>query len=344
MASIVHIESRASETSWRRFEERTDTRVPVLCIPSVRNAEGHQNGRQANSESYLCRFGFCALCQELSSLQSNQKITQTVQALHSCLPFAHSQKVVDDGALSIAYGVPVKLDRIREFMKNPRFLVVFSGVSIAGMTYLVINPIRNYFVLQQLTLGFKDKGGSGEALVTAEKSYMVSNVTDAENELRRKIAAVPKGEIALYAQFVLKREDIIIVNGEKGRHKTTLIKKVLHRRASTLFVDCTVAESVADFIGTLETAVHFTPSFSSLTTLMSYLESMLPTAKKKDGISESRLQQLKTILGTVSNALTAVGFVTTPVIVFDGFNDLIDKLESSKESIEAQVLLDELLR
>ena len=76
---------------------------------------------------------------------------------------------------------------------------------------------------------------------------------------------------------------------------------------------------------------------------------MLPTGRKKDGVSESRLQQLTAILNTVGNSLRLVsvstrGYSSPPVIVFDGFNDLLDRLSTGTGESESRVLTEELMR
>ncbi len=65
-----------------------------------------------------------------------------------------------------------------------------------------------------------------------------------------------------------------------GSGKSHLMKKIIHKRAFTIRVDCHGISSMADFLEHFGDAIGFSPSFHTLNTLLNWLASFIPGLQK----------------------------------------------------------------
>ena len=90
--------------------------------------------------------------------------------------------------------------------------------------------------------------------------------------------------IEINAEFQSKPDSIIILSGPKGVGKGSIIKNILNKRRLCLTIDCSKESNIVKpdantFIDDLERSVGFYPTLSSLTSLISYIETFLPMKK-----------------------------------------------------------------
>ena len=212
----------------------------------------------------------------------------------------------------------------------PVFLV---GTSLA--TFFLINPIRVFNVTQTLTMNWRDTSDSLLASAT-EGDFPWVERAEEEKAFQERFNSCPSSAI--------------VVTGESGSGKSAVISKLLRERKFAARIDCTklrgnsASSEEYTVIDDMGKAVGFSPSFSALNTVLSYVESAMMI--KQSPVSTTRESQFQTLLSTVKQALKVMSQLYPrdenksfpyAVIVFDGFEDLVKSIESApKDKVRGQ--------
>eukprot|EP01125_Pyxidicula_operculata_P006699 TRINITY_DN2303_c0_g1_i10.p1 TRINITY_DN2303_c0_g1~~TRINITY_DN2303_c0_g1_i10.p1 ORF type:complete len:763 (-),score=152.81 TRINITY_DN2303_c0_g1_i10:140-2428(-) len=226
--------------------------------------------------------------------------------------------------------VPYSRWKIGQFISNaiksPKLLPLLLFI-LLSVLLLLIEPVRLYNVCT--TLG----------RVWHENNLPPINLRpEEENQLKEILQTQPAS--------------IIFVTGPPGSGKTTLVSRVVNNRPFAIRIvtssDKTMSGTIEDvLIEHLEDSIGFSPSFSAINTIWSFIEGLFPS---KTALYSSKLAQLDTLLSTLQKALSVVSLIsnvkTKPVIVFDRFHDLVDKFESQPDDMKkkAYVLIEGLLK
>jgi len=212
----------------------------------------------------------------------------------------------------------------------PAFLI---GTSLA--MFFLINPIRIFNVTQTLAMNWTDP-----------TSHHSKAVEEAFPWIERE------DEKILAERFNSLPSTVLLVHGEPGSGKTAVLEKLLSSRRFAARIDCTKLHAGAldefTIIDKMGSAFGFTPSFSSLNTVMSYVESAMLI--KQSPVSTTRETQLNTLLETLKQALRMMATLyprneaksySYTTIVFDGFEELIKSIENNTKE-RSEFILDKI--
>eukprot|EP01080_Neovahlkampfia_damariscottae_P008483 gene8483-305_t len=224
------------------------------------------------------------------------------------------------GTIRINYAEFHRFEFIYNLFHSPRLLPVIAIVVLL-LIYLSVEPLRLINVTQTILFNLSSHG----AVPPVDFQKRMDDI------------------IEINAEFQSKPDSVIILSGPKGVGKGTIIKNILNKRRLCLTIDCSKESNIVKpdantFIDDLERSVGFYPTLSSLTSMISYIETFLPM--KKQALTYTKVLQLNKVLSTIDRALSIISASTPqnslvkfdyPVIVFDGFQDLIQELEKKSE-------------
>lgn len=256
-------------------------------------------------------------------------------AARNCL---HNSSLSDTHKLYLKYMSHTRFQKIYEIFQSPKMLPIIA-ILLTITLYLLVEPIRLFSVTQTILFtGEKDKN-----LVIPEIPFEQRKI-DIE-EIKSLLSEHP--------------ESLLLIQGPVGAGKASVLKHVVQERKLCIRIDCSRESSLVGqgdantFIDDIERTVGYFPTFSSVTNILSYFETFLPM--KKQALSSTKQTQLYNVLTTIETALKIIGMRNVrenlmkfqhPVIIFDGFQDLIQKLDnqSKEEREKGKILIDLLMK
>ncbi|KAI9021194.1 RNA12 protein-domain-containing protein [Hyaloraphidium curvatum] len=208
-----------------------------------------------------------------------------------------------------------------------RFAVLFFGLAIALVSYLVFDPLRRFFVRNKIT----GRYGWGDVSAGLRRVGLLNeHVTDLYEAASRNITSIlglrraqtspvfrnlvsqeTQSEIArLVAVLQRKPECMALLIGPKGSGKTQLIGTLLPDFPSTLVIDVESLMSQTEdeaLLSSLAAQTGYKPRFRGLNTIGALADSLLfSLTGTKAGLSTTTEDQFKAILTLVTQALTEI--------------------------------------
>ncbi|KAM5355614.1 hypothetical protein ACJ41O_002260 [Fusarium nematophilum] len=215
--------------------------------------------------------------------------------------------------LRLSFEKRVKAHSIWNWLtSHPRIVVPVIAALIAGLSVLIFDPIREFFIKLHIqhSLEFKDsriykwfKKQTGNFSLTGKKRDDDS-LNEVWNHRRDAIEQV-------HGWLDETSDTFIVVTGPKGSGKVEMVmNQALEGRKNVLKLDCrriVEARGEASTIKRLATAVGYRPIFSWANSLSSMIDlAVQSTTGVKAGFSETLESQLNKILQTTSGALKDV--------------------------------------
>ena len=179
-------------------------------------------------------------------------------AARNCL---HQASLNGLGDLHINYEVYSAYHTIYGWLNNSRAISAIA-VLISILLVFLVEPLRLFNVVETLAVGWKDKD---------EKYLELKEKLEVESKLAELIQSRP--------------ESVIFLHGPKGSGKSSLLKSLMHNRKFCVRIDCSKlkfsdgGQSESLFVESFEHSIGFSPSFSAITNLTSYIESFFPVKR-----------------------------------------------------------------
>ncbi|KAL9553734.1 hypothetical protein MBANPS3_003159 [Mucor bainieri] len=220
---------------------------------------------------------------------------------------------IDGTRLNILYEKQLRTNVVKDWLVNhPRITIPVLAAIFAGITYVVFDPIRVFFITSKINQRFNPQeyaiyrwlrnetwarlmpGGSRD-LASAGTSVWADD-TEKTEKLISWLAETP--------------ETFVLVSGHKGSGKSALVKSAIKDRKNKLFIDCEAVGSgrnQSDMTKNLAKEVGYFPVFTWVSSMSGLIDTVVAaTTGQKTGLSTNPDSQTKAILETVAIALRDV--------------------------------------
>ncbi|KAK9236694.1 RNA12 protein-domain-containing protein [Lipomyces kononenkoae] len=222
--------------------------------------------------------------------------------------------------LHIHYEPTIQKHIFRDWLFNhPRIVIPAVAALIAGLTVIVFDPIRTWFIKQKITKRFSL---SDNAIIQWLRRTMMSTIDAISG---RRFGLSKQVDSDLQIGFSDRRgiieqlktllnetpETFIVVQGPRGSGKVELVRDhAVKGRPNTLFIDCekiTETRSDGAFIKEVSTQLGYFPVFPWMNNVSAFVDLIVQgIIGQKAGFSESAESQFKNILENAAAAIKEV--------------------------------------
>ncbi|KAJ3161706.1 mitochondrial escape protein 2 [Geranomyces michiganensis] len=220
-------------------------------------------------------------------------------------------------------GININYERARRksetawnwFSSHPRITIPILLALGAGITYVVFDPVRVFFITNQLTGRFSLKAytGAAEQLWSSTTSTLGSMWTGQKH----REAAAPaetwterQADLARLQHHLKQTPDtIVLVAGPKGSGKSQLVQKAVENSKYKLVIRCDelAGQPPHVLLDRLATQINFKPMFNWLVQGSSMIDTMITaTTGAKAGLSTTNEGQIRKMLELLSAAVSRV--------------------------------------
>lgn len=249
--------------------------------------------------------------------------------------------------LRLSYIRRVKAHNIWDWLtSHPRIVIPILAALLAGVSVIVFDPIRTFFIKGHVSHSFRFKESRFYRWFKSQTDnfpFRKSEHSDGLNTVwnhRRDLI------VQLRRWLGGNSDTFIVITGPRGSGKIEMVMdQALSGRQNVLLVDCKPIADASGEAGTIKrlaAAVGYRPVFSWANSMSSMVDlAVQSTTGVKAGFSETLDSQVNKILHTTTNALKEIGLSfrskydkdaqlsedayleahpeTRPVIVIDGF-------------------------
>ncbi|KAF9292407.1 mitochondrial escape protein 2 [Mortierella alpina] len=209
--------------------------------------------------------------------------------------------------LSVTYERTLKGNAIWDWLTNhPRITVPLGGMVIAGMSFMVFDPIRVFSMEAKITqlfnmneykfLRWLRKETIGRLTRTPIDSLQATGWREREHD-----------EEKLRGWLRVPPESFAIVHGPRGAGKTEMVEYVIKDKKHKVVIRCEElanARSEGEVLTNLARQVGYIPLFQFMTTINNMMDmAITATTGQKAGLSATFEGQLKKILDTLTIAI-----------------------------------------
>ncbi|KAF9940936.1 mitochondrial escape protein 2 [Mortierella antarctica] len=209
--------------------------------------------------------------------------------------------------LSVTYERTLKGNAIWDWLTNhPRITVPLGGMAIAGMSFMIFDPIRVFSMEAKITqlfnmneykfLRWLRKETVGRLTRTPIDSLQATGWREREHD-----------EEKLRSWLRVPPESFAIVHGPRGAGKTEMVEYVIKDKKHKVVIRCEElanARSEGEVLTNLARQVGYIPLFQFMTTINNMMDmAITATTGQKAGLSATFEGQLKKILDTLTIAI-----------------------------------------
>lgn len=217
--------------------------------------------------------------------------------------------------LQMSYEARAKPHRFWEWMTSrPRIVIPIIVALLTGLTVVIFDPIRSFFVKAHVTQKFRLSNNRLYSWLRKQTSDILSFRREkAEHAGLEAVWTHRKDLIVQIQKWLMETaETFIVVQGPRGSGKKELVmEQALKGRSNVLVIDCkpiVEARGESATIKHMATAVGYRPIFSYANSLSSMADlAVQSTTGVKTGFSETLESQLQKILQITAGALTDIG-------------------------------------
>ncbi|KAI1381560.1 RNA12 protein-domain-containing protein [Hypoxylon crocopeplum] len=217
--------------------------------------------------------------------------------------------------LRMSYESRAKPHRIWDWMSNhPRIVIPIIVALLTGLTVIIFDPIRSFFVKAHVTHRFRLSNSRVYRWLRQQTSDILSFRREkAEHAGLEAVWTHRKDLIDQIQKWLMETaETFIVVQGPRGSGKKELVlDQALKGRSNVLVIDCkpiVEARGESATIKQMASAVGYRPIFSYANSISSMADlAVQSTTGVKAGFSETLESQLQKILQTTAGALTEIG-------------------------------------
>lgn len=217
--------------------------------------------------------------------------------------------------LRMSYETRARPHRFWDWMSShPRIVIPIIVALLTGLTVVIFDPIRSFFVKAHVTHKFRLSSSKLFRWLRQQTSDILSFRREkSEQAGLNAVWTERKDLIDQIRKWLMETaETFIVVQGPRGSGKKELVlEQALKGRSNVLVIDCkpiVEARGESATIKKMASAVGYRPIFSYANSLSSMAElAVQSTTGVKAGFSETLESQLQKILQTTAGALTEIG-------------------------------------
>ncbi len=216
--------------------------------------------------------------------------------------------------LRMSYELRAKPHRIWDWISNhPRIVIPVLVALLTGITVVIFDPIRSFFVKAQITRRFNITNSRLVRWLRKQTSDIFTSQRDKVEQAGLNTIWTHRKDIIVQLKKWLMEtsETFIVVQGPRGSGKNELVlEQALKDRRNVLVIDCkpiVEARGESATIKKMAAAVGYRPIFSWANSLSSMADlAVQSTTGVKAGFSETLESQLQKILLTAAGSLTEI--------------------------------------
>ncbi|KAK9364656.1 RNA12 protein-domain-containing protein [Lipomyces kononenkoae] len=228
--------------------------------------------------------------------------------------------------LHIHFEPTIQKHIFRDWLFNhPRIVIPALAALIAGVTVIVFDPIRTWFIKHKITKGFSF---SDNTIVQWIRRTLMSTIDAISGRFRGlglskhvgsdlQIGFSDRRGIIEQLKMLLNEtpETFIVVQGPRGSGKVELVRDhAVKDCPNTLFIDCekiTETRSDGAFIKEVATQLGYFPVFPWMNNISSFVDLVVQgVIGQKAGFSESVEAQFKNMLENAATAIKEIAIET----------------------------------
>ncbi|KAK6955390.1 mitochondrial escape protein 2 [Daldinia eschscholtzii] len=217
--------------------------------------------------------------------------------------------------LRMSYEQRVQPHRIWDWISNhPRIVIPVLVALLTGLTVIIFDPIRSFFVKAHVTRRFRLSNSKFYRWLRRRTVYILNLKKDKSDQAGLNAVWTHRRDLIDQIQKWLLEtaETFIVVQGPRGSGKKELVlDQALKGRSNVLVIDCKPIVEARGESGTIKemaASVGYRPIFSYANSMSSMVDlAVQSTTGVKAGFSETLESQLQKILQTTAAALTDIG-------------------------------------
>ncbi|KAI0843333.1 RNA12 protein-domain-containing protein [Hypoxylon sp. FL0890] len=217
--------------------------------------------------------------------------------------------------LRMSYEQRANPHRIWEWISShPRIVIPVIVALLTGLTVIIFDPIRSFFVKSHVTQKFRLSNSRLYRWLRKQTSDILSFRREKADQAGLNTVWTHRKDLIDQIQKWLMEtaETFIVVQGPRGSGKKELVlDQALKGRSNVLVIDCkpiVEARGESATIKQMASAVGYRPIFSYANSISSMVDlAVQSTTGVKAGFSETLESQLQKILQTTAAALTDIG-------------------------------------
>ncbi|KAI1655751.1 RNA12 protein-domain-containing protein [Daldinia decipiens] len=217
--------------------------------------------------------------------------------------------------LRMSYEQRVQPHRFWEWISNhPRIVIPVLVALLTGLTVIIFDPIRSFFVKAHVTRRFRISNSKLYRWLRRRTVYILNLKREKADQAGLSAVWTHRRDLIHQIQKWLLEtaETFIVVQGPRGSGKKELVlDQALKDRSNVLVIDCkpiVEARGESATIKEMAASVGYRPIFSYANSLSSMVDlAVQSTTGVKAGFSETLESQLQKILQTAAAALTDIG-------------------------------------
>ncbi|KAI8090206.1 RNA12 protein-domain-containing protein [Gilbertella persicaria] len=223
---------------------------------------------------------------------------------------------IDGTRLNVLYERQLRTNVVKDWlMSHPRITVPAIAAIFAGITYVVFDPIRVFFITSKVTQRFNPEEYALYRWLRKETWARLmpagANPRDLSTEYSQSLWADDTEKIEKLKSWLAESpETFVLITGHKGSGKSALVKSAIQDRKNKIFIDCediATSRNQSEMTKALAKEVGYFPVFTWAASMSGMFDTMIAaTTGQKTSFSSNPDSQMRDILETVAIALREV--------------------------------------
>ncbi|KAF9416915.1 mitochondrial escape protein 2 [Entomortierella beljakovae] len=207
--------------------------------------------------------------------------------------------------LNVMYERSLQGNVIMEWInEHAKVILPAVGITIAGLTYLVLDPIREFSMYAKVTQIFSLEEYRILRWLRKETIGRLSR-TPPENLQSKGWRQREDGEEKLQRWLSVPPENFALVYGARGSGKTELVENAVKGKNNKILIDCEElanARSEAEVLSSLASQIGYYPLFQFISAMMNLLDVAVAAATggSTSGLAPSFEDQLQNVLDSLT--------------------------------------------
>ncbi|KAI9322119.1 RNA12 protein-domain-containing protein [Dichotomocladium elegans] len=216
--------------------------------------------------------------------------------------------------LNVLYERQLRTNAVKDWiMDHPRITIPVVAALLAGLTYSVFDPLREFFIASKITQRFNPEEYALYRWLRRETWARLLPTGDDETRIGQAVVVWEQDEDNMAKVKAWLREEpetFIVVSGPKGSGKSTLVKATISDRRNRLVIDCEElinTRNISETTLVLAKQVGYFPVFTWIASLTKLIDTLVTAGTGQSaGLASSPHAQIKKVLETTALTLRDV--------------------------------------